>query len=378
MIKVKFTFIIIYVILFALPLFINEKIFFIIFYGVTIIVIIELFYLILIFNFTLAKFNEKEIILRVKDRQNVRVFIHNKLRLPIFYLKLSYKIDGEEIESLVPDLFYRANVHCNVKMYFEKRGIYTLENFRMYFMDFLNIITLNKLVYKEFKIKVYPNVKQINLNVKYSSHILKDEKNSGTVEDVVRIKNIRKYSFGDPIKKIHWKLSAKHNEFFVKDYDSISGGNQLMVLNMNKDEYGFNKQENDEEMVSLLCSIISLYLSLGQCIDLRIFSKDVDNFLLRSQNDYAMLLEYFLKKTIESGTHIVDRLISDDKCYKEYGEIFLFTPIINKELAINLDDLSRASGRRYTIFHIGKSPMDVIESLKALEIKAYAFNDIIL
>ncbi len=379
MVKVKFRFIIIYIILFTLQLFINEKIFYTIFYGVTIIVIIELLYLILIYNFTNAKFSETELILKVKERQNVKIFVQNNFRLPIFYLKLSYKINDEEVETIVPDLFYRSNVNCNVIMYFEKRGEYILKNFQMYFMDFLNIFTFRKLVYKQYKIKVYPNIKNLNLYIKYSSYLFNNESiNKGSVEDVIQIKNIRKYSVGDPIKKIHWKLSAKHNEFFVKDYNNISGGNQLMILNMNKDDYGLNKHENDEEMISLVCSVISLYLSKGQSVDLRVFSENIEIFSIRSDNDFTMLLEYFLKKTIEDGIHVVDRLISDAQNYKKYEEIFLFTPIINKELVLNLDDLNKSSISKYSVFHIGKSPVDVIESLKALQIKAYAFNDIIL
>lgn len=379
MVKIKFSFIVIYIILFGLQLFVNEKIFFTMFYGVTIIVVIELIYLILIYNYTKARFVDDEIVLKVKERKNVKILIHNRLSLPIFYLKLSYKINDQELESTIPDLFYRTNVNCYINMCFEKRGEYTLENFQMYFMDFLNIFTFRKMIHKNYKVKVYPVVNNLDLDVKYSSYAFSDENaNAGNVEDVIQVKNIRKYFIGDPIKKIHWKLTAKHNEFLVKDYDNISGGNQLMVLNMNKNDYGLNKSENDEEMISFLCSVIRLYLLQGQGVDLYIFSNDIDNFQIRNNNDYTMLLEYFLKKSIKNGMDFVDSIIMDAAYYKKYNEALLFTPIITREFILRLDDLNKIGMTKYSIFHIGKSSADSIESLKALQVKDFAYNDITL
>lgn len=379
MIKVKFKFILLYIALFLLQLFINEKIFFIMFYGITIIVVIELIYLILIYNFTTAKFKDNEIILKVKEKRNIKVFINNKFSLPVFYLKLAYRINNEnEVETVVSDLFYRNNVSCNIKMYFERRGEYIIKNFELYFMDFLNIFTLRKLAYKQYKIKVYPYIRKLNIKVKYSNHKLNDDVSTkGSLEDLVQIKNIRKYYLGDPIKRIHWKISAKHSEFFVKDFESISGGNQLIIFNMNQQDYGINKIENDEDMVSFLCSVIKLYLLKNQSIDLRIFSKDIDNFLIKYNSDYSMLMEYFLKKSIEHGDNFIDTIVANAAFYKTFKDIFLFTPIITRELVNNLDALNNV-GIKYSIFHLGKSSIDALNSLDILQIKTYAFNSMIL
>ncbi|WP_010294285.1 DUF58 domain-containing protein [Clostridium senegalense] len=50
--------------------------------------------------------------------------------------------------------------------------------------------------------------------------------------DIVR--DVREYRVGDNVKNIHWKLSAKQNRLYVKNYEKLTGRKANIIVNMEK------------------------------------------------------------------------------------------------------------------------------------------------
>jgi hypothetical protein len=82
-------------------------------------------------------------------------------------------------------------------------------------------------------------------------------------DDPTRIANVREYVPGDPIKAIHWKVSAHMGRLHVKVYEPavVSGG--TVVLNLREDDF---KPERKEERIELaVTTAASLAYLLHAC-----------------------------------------------------------------------------------------------------------------
>jgi len=98
------------------------------------------------------------------------------------------------------------------------RGVKSIE-----FEDYLGIV---KFVHEPISIKeitVYPRlIKLDSLKLKTDylseSHALSNSR----FENTLTFSDVRKYTYGDSMKKIHWKLSSKMNELLVKNFEGSS------------------------------------------------------------------------------------------------------------------------------------------------------------
>ncbi|MGI6669310.1 MAG: DUF58 domain-containing protein [Acetivibrionales bacterium] len=62
---------------------------------------------------------------------------------------------------------------------------------------------------------------------------------NSTDEDMTTVSDVRKYEYGDGLKRVHWKLTAKTGEIMVKKFQSTSQTNVLMLLDLQKNPYSF-------------------------------------------------------------------------------------------------------------------------------------------
>lgn len=84
-------------------------------------------------------------------------------------------------------------------------------------------------------------------------------------EDPTRINNIRLYAPGDPLKRIHWKLTARTGQLHVKTYEptSVTGG--TLVLDLHDESYlPQDKEERLELAITTAASIAYLLQMSGE------------------------------------------------------------------------------------------------------------------
>src|SRR5690606_38961497 len=124
---------------------------------------------------------------------------------------------------------YTFEVECKY------RGYYSIGVERVEITDLLGLINIKYTVREPIYITVYPKIVElerfhIKTNYISESHALLDTK----FEDMATISNIRKYAYGDRIKKIHWKLTAKKNELMVKEFQNTTETSLMIVLDLSR------------------------------------------------------------------------------------------------------------------------------------------------
>lgn len=118
------------------------------------------------------------------------------------------------------------------------RGYYEIGVEQVEIEDFLGIVRFRGKIPYPFRVKVYPRILQIdNFPMRAdmtSESALASEKHG---EDITVVSDIKKYIIGDSVRKIHWKLTAKHNELMIKNFQPTSDQRNVVLLDLSTSIY---------------------------------------------------------------------------------------------------------------------------------------------
>jgi uncharacterized protein (DUF58 family) len=160
-------------------------------------------------------------------RENTfKVVLRKELPLPSFLIRVS----SEENECVFP-MVYREENLSDLRIRFNSRGLYESVEvkvsssfpFGLFVRSFTTDVVLN--------IVVFPKPIPTDFRLFILSEDSKGEADSTTLyEGFEDIKNIKEYA-GEPMKLIHWKLSAKRDELLVKEMVAEERSPVILELN---------------------------------------------------------------------------------------------------------------------------------------------------
>jgi len=233
--------------------------------------------------------------------------------------------------------------HTKGRYYFELqcqyKGYYEVGLKQIQMRDFLGFVSFKYQVFEPKYITVYPRV--IVLDV-FPIHTNKLSSGEGTLndkeEDQVTLSDIRKYAYGDSIKKIHWKLSAKKGEIIVKNFDGAVTASTAILLDATRNPYEvLINTIIEDKVVEVAIALVHYYLTHNVEIDLlyhqeeiiRQTAKDYSYFeslyqmlfkmRFKSEIDFADTVKLGLAETIEKDTIIFITSNLDEKMYSPIG-----------------------------------------------------------
>ena len=172
--------------------------------------------------------------------------------------KIDTKYNGDAVWLGVDESKWLRN-----KIRFNQRGIYNFGEVYLSISDLFSIFESSRNINLSVPVKVYPKVYELNRFLARGSDIFKNAVSSNTnIEDLYSTKNIRKYYQGDNLKRVNWKVSAKHGELFVRDFDTVSGEESNLFIDMNKDNFVIDHSGAAEERLIDLCTSVVNYMEL--------------------------------------------------------------------------------------------------------------------
>jgi len=136
-------------------------------------------------------------------------------------------------------------------------------------------------------------------------------------EDPLRIKGLREYS-NDPIKKIHWKASAKFGKLLVKEYENTAISRVFMFVDLNmakeifaRNVWGQIRTGYEEEAVRAATAVL-YWLSQGNdTINMTVVGKQVLEMDWTAQHGWVRAVETLaLAEGSEDGPQLSDVLLS--------------------------------------------------------------------
>ncbi|MCL2014625.1 MAG: DUF58 domain-containing protein [Defluviitaleaceae bacterium] len=248
-----------------------------------------LFALITLYGLSITQKTEQDTV--VKGEQN-RYFItlHNKIKIGFGTLRCIF-LEGHFAVETTAD-----RVRANVKPFMpplrfpmsftiKYRGTYQIGLSSLEIIDFLGLFNIRRKLSATFEVVAYPRITDLE-NMHLAIHMLSKAPANLSIlqEDYADFTDVRPYVPSDPVKKIHWKLTAKRGEWMVKNYQTSALNSMAIIVDSTK------RKLPSEVVIKLEDNIIESTVA-------------VLLYCLRQQMPVDLLFGYNIR---EKGRHIGD------------------------------------------------------------------------
>jgi len=178
-------------------------------------------------------------------------------------------------------------------------------------------------------------------------------------EDPAVITGLREYHAGDEMKRVNWKVSARHNKLFVNTYQPSISSDAVFILNLRSADYAFrNREYYQEQAVEVAASLIHQFYLDKQKFSLRTALKIDDQEeiiktpLNSSEVNFTTLLEKLALADFPEQTSF-HTLLDPEKFHIPWGvNIYIITPGLDEASLAHLIRL-KSLGHRIYLINVG-------------------------
>jgi uncharacterized protein (DUF58 family) len=242
---------------------------------------------------------------------------------------LGVEMDSRPVKT--PVIFSKATHSHRIKFTSKYRGEYIFRLKDIYITDYFDLIRLNLKKNNTTAILYLPNIVKTQSEQEHNSN--SDEERQFALDFIEQdvMVDIREYAYGDPLKKIHWKLSAKNDRLLVKKYTSNKEKKLVVIIDTLylKLNSGITKLIIEDQIIERAVSLV--YTHLQKYSGVRIMNSMNDSFELNHIKDFAGFYRYLAKHKFESHNSIA-RVV---KSYYEVNEEKLLTDTNNIVIITN-------------------------------------------
>ncbi len=210
------------------------------------------------------------------DYLDITLEINSKSFLPIFDVLLEDYLScarPEERKKFIPIDFLKSGSEIRLvyRCFCPQRGRYDLGPITAYFFDPLGMFYFKKTYPVYSELYIYPQTFRIRkfpfLNKGVSPWLgVETSRVSGDEDEFY---GVREYKAGDPIKKIHWMASARHQQLIVKEFQRQTFLRATIMFNLEKDDnFGEGKESVAEYSIKIVASIAKYLINLGVSVEI--------------------------------------------------------------------------------------------------------------
>ncbi len=316
------------------------------------------------------------------EEVEVTVFVHNKFWLPIPWLYVEDITPAEcecignnaQLLMLMPEEMRTISY----KLRFPRRGYHRVGPLMMETGDFFGLQKRFRTDDKQEYVTVLPSVVYIK------SFQVSTRRPHGPIrvshkiyEDPTRIYGIREYVPGDPIKSIHWKVSAKASKLQVKTYEPATVIGATLALDMYEDDYlPQTREERMELAITTTASIAYLLYLSGEPVGLVTNGLDAsDTAKYQREKETSLARDDLITKLVQETQpeHISPLMVPTRRSPVQLQKILenLARIITNKEvdmsylLQITAPHIPRDNALLLVVPQVSDDLAGVIENMKA-------------
>jgi uncharacterized protein (DUF58 family) len=305
-----------------------------------------------------------------KDGEN-KLFleIDNNYFLPFGHLTVYFST----VESMYGggDRFYRASVlpfgksKTEVKIRCPYRGEYEIGFTALEVVDLFGLLRF-RLPFSKFrsfkplKLVVFPKIREI------PSGFLMNRETEGPVdsrrvkaEELSSISEMRGYRDGDPLKRVHWKLSARNQKLLVKEFDGSLTADSIIVIDCTehglKGEAAAAFEDSIGEAATAFCKRYT-----DDHMQFKLITYSEDRFELEGSSPYDFMAFYEHVARIKFGgdLSIARGLKLESEAMTDTGSLVLITKAPDDDLFERLCTLSKNECRISLIIVLSQAQYD--------------------
>jgi uncharacterized protein (DUF58 family) len=292
--------------------------------------------------------------------------------------------ESPECAALAVSVPNNTTVKLNFALTCAFRGVFSLKAEGIEMLDLLGLFRFKLDAGEKIEVTVYPflyEVKFLPLSVVSTSDTPSIREMPD--EDYAVTTDLRQYRPADSFKKIHWKLSAKKMELFVKNYQSVDLNASVIVVN-NHSLYKEDDKQNEENRMAaedklIECVVSVTHYALLRRFPVELYYADGDELIYRTGNGhegFAHLYNFCAGVTFDSADGFADRLNDIMRAQTEFINLIVFTSEMDEALCEQLR-VAKVRGNNVVLFYIEKdadSRLDEASRQLLFECGAYLYN----
>lgn len=145
-------------------------------------------------------------------------------------------------------------------------------------------------------------------------------------EETINASHTREMVPGDPMKSIHWKMTARRNKFYVRQSEGMHAGDRWILLDLHKDSIvGAGSDSTEEHGVILAASLITQALDEDRSVGLAVNSDKVAWHVPRRNEYQQQSLLKSLAVSIPSGIDLKDYLKRTGQAFGSRCSLLIIT-----------------------------------------------------
>lgn len=269
------------------------------------------------------------------DKVTFTVNITNRSFFILPYISISFLndkggvIQKHKINNISLQPF--SNREVSIDYIYKYRGDFKLGVSTIEVQDFLGIFKFTLKNKKLLYITVYPQI--IDIDEFYlSSGYLSDNVSSigGGQEDISTIEEINKYNYGDSLRKIHWKLTAKTNELMIREYEKVGSRSAILILDLQSNNFEVEKNAAiEDKLLETTIAILRYCIYNDAEVKLIYDSKGINAINYSNSLDFQKAYEALAKVEFNQKTSFKDIIESEVNCNIGKADIIIATFNIN-------------------------------------------------
>ncbi|MGE5677634.1 MAG: DUF58 domain-containing protein [Pseudomonadota bacterium] len=284
------------------------------------------------------------------------------LPLPVPYVEIrgdAFTASGSGYSSYLRDTTWDENIWIKNELRFSKRGLHKLDNIFVRVSDVFRIICFEKTIDTDITIKVFPKIYNIAGLPQGGIDIYRETADlNSRSEDQNTIRDVRKYREGDSLKKVHWKLSAKQDELYVKNLDTISGEEIVLFVDMNCRNYSLDDSGAVEEsVVDFSVSIINQIIRKNLSIKVFLNTSKGSYFEVDDKSDFNRFMDFLVSQVSDGSLELYQYIYENSYRLHRMNRIAVVAAALDESLSEALLHMG-ASGYSISVFYCMDNPVN--------------------
>ena len=170
-------------------------------------------------------------------------------------------------------------------------------------------------------------------------------------EDITSPADIRSYQTGDPMKKIHWKLSARKQELLVRKFEEPVLPDALVILNCEKPA----TPSIQDALLETALSVMKVESARDHGIRLPLLGTHPTE--VEGQMGLTLIAENLARMEWTTGSSFEEVLLIESGRLRRFGAAVIITPVLNGELVEIMCQMRRI-GPALRLYLITVNPSD--------------------
>jgi uncharacterized protein (DUF58 family) len=306
---------------------------------------------------------------QVGDWLEERFTLTNEFVLPVTWITVQDHSDlPDHHASVATGVEGSSTSQWKIQNQCTRRGVYTLGGTTLETGDPLGIYSLTFEDPTSSTLAVMPPVVSLpEFHIASSGWAGEGRTSPRSLEETINASHTREMVPSDPMKHIHWKSTARHNKFFVRQFEGTPAGDWWTLLDLHKDsQLGEGWDSTEEQSVILAASLASRGLDEEHPVGLVINGSEPTWIVpRRNENQLRMLLKA-LAVAVPSAMDIKDYLKRIGQTMGSRSSLLIITANVAPDWTESLLPLMWR-GVMPTVFVLDPAPFGGNANIKAIE-----------